>query len=57
MSKQINFNLDDRKKLKQDVDKWATAVAGMFVPTECVIVKRPEKKEQVIAAVDADEIL
>ncbi|MBS1607097.1 MAG: chaperonin GroEL, partial [Bacteroidetes bacterium] len=30
--------------------EYAASVAGMFITTECVIVRRPEKKEPVVIA-------
>jgi len=34
--------------------EYAAGVAGMFITTECVIVKKAEKKEQALIANETD---
>jgi chaperonin GroEL len=46
----------DPVKVSRLALEYAASVAGMFITTECVIVKKPEKKEMSILAAPAEVI-
>ncbi len=50
----LETGIIDPVKVSRLALEYAASVAGMFITTECVIVKKPEKKETTIIASPAD---
>lgn len=50
----LETGIIDPAKVTRLALEFAASVAGMFITTECVIVKKPEKKETTLIAADAD---
>lgn len=50
----LETGIIDPVKVSRLALEYAASVAGMFITTECVIVKKPEKKEATIIAPSAE---
>jgi len=50
----LQSGIIDPVKVTRLALEYAASVAGLFITTECVIVKKPEKKEQTIIAAPED---
>ena len=50
----LESGIIDPVKVTRLALEYAASVAGMFITTECVIVKKPEKKENSILATSPD---
>ncbi|AEV98639.1 chaperonin GroL [Niastella koreensis] len=50
----LETGIIDPVKVSRLALEFAASVAGMFITTECVIVKKPEKKETAIIAADTE---
>src|SRR6185312_4031193 len=48
--KLLETGINDPVKVSRLALEYAASVSGMFITTECVIVKKPEKKEPVVIA-------
>lgn len=52
----LETGIIDPVKVSHLALEYAASVAGMFITTECVIVKKPEKKDAAIIASPAEVI-
>ena len=50
----LETGIIDPVKVTRLALEYAASVAGMFITTECVIVKKPEKKENPILAASSE---